>query len=101
MSKINHSAKSKLSGIEVPQEIPQTMIKIPEKILVTEKKPRHIHSFAMRSNDQERLQSLVKVVQSVSQKKITPTDVMRGLLILGEETDAQVLLNSVNKTFLE
>ena len=101
MSKINPEAKSKLSGIELPVENPKKEINIPEKIIVGEKRLTKVHSFALKSGDQERLQLLVREVQSQTNKKITSTDVIRGLLISGEKMELSLLIDSIQKTFLE
>lgn len=101
MSKINLEAKSKLSGIEAPLAISKNEINIPDKIIARSTKTTRVHTFAMKVKDQERLQFLVNEINSKSSKKITATDIVRGLLVLGEEIEHDLLVNAVHKTFLE
>lgn len=101
MSKINPEAKSKLVGMEPPTEKPQRETDIPDKIIMGRGKHTKVQSFAMKTTDQERLELLVKKTQSQTNKKITSTDIIRGLLIVGEKMEEPALIKSIQKSFLE
>lgn len=101
MSKLNKNAQSKLSTTNVPQEEVKKDIIIPEKIMSGIKKATKVHTFALKVNDQERIKNILYNVQNQSQKKLTATDILRGLLILGEQTDTMEMAEAVKKSFLE
>jgi ferritin len=101
MSKINYNAKSKLSNTEAPVEKPKQSLEIPDKILMSTHQKSRVTSFSLRPNDQNRFNFLLKKVQHQMHKKITVTDILRGLLLFGEKTDISELTESVKKTFLE
>ena len=101
MSKLNKNAKSKLSITNIPQEEAKKEIIIPDKIMSGNKKATKVHTFALKGNDQERMKNILYNVQNLSKKKLTATDILRGLLILGEQTDASEMAEAVNKSFLE
>jgi hypothetical protein len=101
MSKLNKDAKSKLSSTDIPQEEAKKEIIIPDKIIMGKNKTTKVHTFALKANDQERIRNILKKVQAETQKKLTATDIIRGLLILGEHTDTTKMIESVKKSFLE
>ncbi len=101
MSRINYNSKSKLSNTEAPKENPKESFEIPDKIQMSTKLKTRVTSFSLRSNDQDRFKVLLTRVQNQMQKKITSTDILRGLLIFGESMNIDSLVESVQKTFLE
>ncbi len=101
MSKLNKNAKSKLSSTDIPHEEPKKEVIIPDRIMMGQHKRTKVHTFALKANDQERIIDILKKVQTETQKKITSTDIIRGLLILGEQTDTIKIIESVKKSFLE
>ncbi len=101
MSRLNQNAKSKLSSTNIPQEESKKDIVIPDKIIMGGSKKTKVHTFALKANDQERIKNILKRVQAETQKKLTSTDILRGLLILGETTDTNEIMESVKKSFLE
>lgn len=101
MSKLDPNAKSKLSSTILPQESTKKNFIVPEKIKMGGKIATKVHTFALKANDQERIKALVAELQSNSQKKITSTDILRGLLIIGEEMEASTLMDAVKKSFME
>lgn len=101
MSKINYNVKSKLSNTEAPIEKPKESFEIPDKIVMSNQQKSRVTSFSLRPNDQNRFNFLLKRVQHQMQKKITTTDILRGLLVFGEGMDTDDLVESVQKTFLE
>jgi hypothetical protein len=101
MSKLNKNAQSKLSTTNVPQEEAKKDLIIPEKIMSGIKKANKVQTFVFKGNDQERIKKILYNVQNQSQKKLTATDILRGLLILGEQTDTMEMAEAVKKSFLE
>jgi hypothetical protein len=101
MSKINYNAKSKLSNTEAPPEKPEVTFEIPDKIQLSTQQKIRVTSFSLRPNDQNRFKFLLTRVQHQMQKRITTTDILRGLLVFGEGMDTDKLVESVQKTFLE
>jgi hypothetical protein len=68
---------------------------------MSSKNKTRVTSFYLRSNDQVRFKVLLTRTQHQMQKKITTTDILRGLLVFGEGMDMDDLVESVQKTFLE
>ena len=101
MSKLNKNAVSKLSSTNIPQEESKKDIVIPDKIIMGGNKATKVHTFALKAKDQERIKSILRNVQAETQKKITATDILRGLLILGECKDTNEIMEAVKNSFLE
>ena len=100
MSKINYNSKNKLSYAESPNEQRKGQFEIPDKIQMSTKPKTRVTSFSLRSNDQDRFRLLLTRTQSQMTKKITSTDILRGLLIFGESLETESLVECVQKTFL-
>jgi len=100
MSKLTTDINSKLSEIKKPKAKYETPV-IPDKIMSTYKKRKRTLSFSLRDKDQERLENIVERTQNQSRKKLSATDILRGLLIIGEKTNTDNIIENINISFLE
>lgn len=98
MSKLNPNSNSKLSGIEIPVA-KTTKHKIPESIM--SRKASRTSSFSLKKKDKERLFNLLEKITPMTERKITATDILRGLLISGIEMNEEELFSYVKKSFIE
>lgn len=98
MSKLIPDTNNKLLNTENPV-IKHSSNKIPEHIALT--KESRTNSFSLRKKDKERLFDLIDKVQIISERKITATDLLRGLLISGCSMKSEDLLSCVQKSFIE
>ncbi|MBP9752185.1 MAG: hypothetical protein KBD31_00015 [Proteobacteria bacterium] len=98
MSKLNPDTSNKFSTVETPV-LKQTTTKIPDKII--SKKISRTSSFSLRKKDKERLFDILEKVNNMTEKKVTSTDVLRGLLISGINMSNEDLLSCVQKSFME
>jgi len=96
MSKFIQNSNSKLSTVEIPKT--KTM-NIPENIM--SKKNSRTSSFSLRKKDLERLSDLIFKTQALTERKLTSTDVLRGLFIAGETLNTEDLLSCIQKSFME
>jgi hypothetical protein len=98
MSKLNPDKTSKIRSVENPLN-QDTSSKIPDKIM--KQKKSRVHTFSFKKKDKERLAEILESIQDIMEKKITATDILRGLLIIGKETPSEELIRNINKSFLE
>ena len=101
MSKIKFDAPTKLSGISPninKKEAESPMI--PDKIMVkpSNNKPT---SFLLKTIDKERIETLLERAQPHITRKLSSSDVLRGILILAEKIDSTVLSAAIKETFSE
>tara|TARA_Y100000780_G_C13661615_1_gene408871 strand:+ start:952 stop:1254 length:303 start_codon:yes stop_codon:yes gene_type:complete len=100
MSKLTTDINSKLSETKQPKtQSPASSI--PEKIMSTYKKRNRTQSFSLKEKDQERLENILTKAQNHSTKKLSSTDILRGLLIIGEKTNIEKIMENINISFLE
>lgn len=100
MSKIIKTTTTKLENAQIPQSQPKN--EIPEKIsLSSNTSKRSIHSFSFHALERERLKNLLSKIQNVSKKKMTATDIIKGLLIIGEELDTEKLIEAICQSYTE
>ena len=98
MSKLTPDKSSKINNISNPLKMDLSH-KIPDTIM--SKKKSRVHTFSFKKKDKERLAKLLENIQNLTEKKITATDILRGLFIIGEETQPEEILKNINKSFLE
>lgn len=102
MSKLKHNQPSKLSLTPAPQNNSEKTIIIPEKIKMggggRNTTPT---SFALKEIDKQRIKRLEERIQKLTSKKINTADILRGLLIIGEDIEETILMSNINKSFLE
>jgi len=96
MSKFIQNSNSKLSTVEIPKT---KTVNIPEQIIT--KKNSRTSSFSLRKKDLERLSDLLFKSQALTERKLTSTDVLRGLFIAGETLNTEDLLSCIQKSFME
>ncbi len=94
--KLTADINSKFSDVKKP-----TSYIIPEKIMETYKKRKRTQSFSLKEKDQERLENIVSAAQKHSTRKLSSTDILRGLLIIGEKTPPETIIKNINISFLE
>ncbi len=100
MSKLINTGSTKLTKVQVPQSQPK--IDIPDKISLSRKSlPRSTHSFSFHEIERERLKKLLGKVQNISKKKVTATDIIKGLLIIGEELEENKLIEAIRQSYIE
>lgn len=98
MSKLVPDTNNKISKVESPI-VKAHSNKIPEKIILS--KTIRTISFSFKKKDKERLFELIEKIQNASEKKITATDILRGLLIAGSKMKDEELLECIQKSFIE
>lgn len=100
MSKLNPNQPSKLLSTPLPQE--KSSIVIPDKIKMGgSKRTTTPTTFSFKEIDKERLKCLEERLRNITTKKITAVDIIRGLLILSENTDEAAIMLHIQKSFLE
>jgi hypothetical protein len=75
----------------------------PERLGLVSKKPatRKPRSYRLRPTDLERLLKIVEAVNGSSTgRRITETDVLRGLIVIGENIKQQQLIDAIRTTIL-
>jgi hypothetical protein len=111
--KLGTGAGSKLSGaapsptvdltaLAVPK-LPEAPKAKPERLGLVSKKPatRKPRSYRLRPTDLERLSKIVEAVNgSSSGRRITETDVLRGLIVIGENTKQKQLIDAIRAAML-
>lgn len=100
MSKLTTDINSKLNEIKKPKTEPKTPV-IPDKIMSAYKKRKRTQSFSLKDKDQERLENIITNTQNHSTKNLSATDILRGLLIMGEKTDPENIMENINISFME
>ena len=99
---LNPNKPSKLLTASLPQDVTKTTIAIPEKIRMGGSKRTTIPTtFSFKEIDKDRLKDLEGRVRNISSKKITAVDIIRGLLILAENVEAESLILHIQQSFLE
>ena len=75
----------------------------PERLGLVSKKPatRKPRSYRLRATDLERLSKIVEAVNELSAgRRITETDVLRGLLVIGENYKPKQLIDAIREAML-
>lgn len=74
-----------------------------EHLGLVSKKPatRKPRSYRLRPSDLERLSKIVEAVNELSTgRRVTETDVLRGLIVIGEKTTPKQLIDAIKDAFM-
>jgi hypothetical protein len=101
MSKIKPQTPSKLSLATAPVIHSSLDAIIPEKIKLSGANRRRVKTVSLKNKDIDRLEILLRNIQNTQQKKISSSDIIKGLLILGESIATEELLSYVQQSMIE
>ncbi len=99
MSKFTSQKPSKLSQTIAPNTVKTPII--PDQIIKTRNQGRQVKTFALKFHDIERLICLQKNIQENQNKKITSSDIIKGLLIYAERINKEDLLKCIHQSMIE
>jgi hypothetical protein len=93
---------SKLASTPSPLDLSQEKKQEKNLILIIKRKKKPIYpkSYRLNQDDTERMKKILKAVNECGLSRIfTETEIIKGLLVIGEKTRSEKIISSIKEAF--